>query len=82
MLTRNLFRGYSRFAECFMSTFDVGNFAVSDHWALPCDMLDIAVNGTVEYHLRAGCVQTSTIIELGVDLLVVGHVDLLSGVHL
>jgi hypothetical protein len=59
-----------------MSTFDISGLAVSDDWAIPCNvqLLDIAVDRTVEC---AGRVQTSTLI-VRVGLLVV---DWLSALH-
>jgi hypothetical protein len=64
-----------------MTTFDIGDLAVSDDWTLPCNMSDVAVDGTVEDHLGPGSVQTPTVIELVVGLLVVRHVELWLGVH-
>jgi hypothetical protein len=64
-----------------MSTIDVGDFAVRDDWALACNMPDIAVDRAIEYHPCAGGMEASTVIVLVVGLLVVGHVDRLSGIH-
>jgi hypothetical protein len=60
---------------------DIGDFAVGDDRALPRDMFDKAMDRTVEHHLCAGSVQTPTVIVVVVGLLVVGHMDWLSGVH-
>lgn len=75
-----MFGAYSLFAE-FLATVNIGDLAVSDDWTLSCNIVDKTVDGTVEYHLCGGRIETSTIIELVVGLLVVGNVKLLSAVH-
>jgi hypothetical protein len=80
----SLFRDYCLSVEqtrLVMSGFDIGDLAVSHDWPFPSNVLDVAVDRTIEYHLSAKCMHTSTVTVLVVDLLIVGQVSWFSGVH-